>query len=148
MNNINRIKELLNQHRAILSELEKLGVCSTSNNPLGDFAEWVACQEFELQRMPNSTKGYDAVCKVTGERYQIKSRTYETNRTSYPLGAIRNLESKHFDYLIVLLINPTFDITYTLVIPHKDIATIGKYKEHTNAHIVTLNQQLIERYKL
>ncbi|ESS71538.1 hypothetical protein MGMO_97c00160 [Methyloglobulus morosus KoM1] len=146
--NINRIKELLTQHREILAELENLGVCSTGNNPLGDFAEWVACQEFELERMPNSTKGYDAVCKVTGERYQIKSRTYETKRTSYPLGAIRNLDSKPFDHLIVLLVKPTFDVAYTLVIPHEDIASIGKYRQHTNAHIITLNQNLIDTYKL
>ena len=145
---IGHIKELLTQHRAIIAELEKLGVCSTGNNPLGNFAEWVACQEFELERMPNSTKGYDAICKVTGERYQIKSRTYEISRKSYPLGAIRNLESKLFDYLIIILVKPSFDVAYTLVIPHKDIAKIGKYRKHTNAHIVTLTQTLIDTYKL
>jgi hypothetical protein len=142
------IKELLIKHRSILAELKSLGVCLTGNNPLGDFAEWIACQKFELERMPNSTKGYDAVCKDTGVRYQIKSRTYEASHKSYPLGAIRNLESKLFDYLIVVLVKPTFDVEYTLVIPHKDIKSLGKYREHTNAHIITLNQRMIDEYKL
>ncbi len=147
MNQMEEIKSLLRQQREIKEKLKSLGVCTTGNNPLGDYAEFVACKEFGLTKQSNPKKGYYAVSPETGERYQIKSRMYE-KRSSYQLGAIRGLDSKPFDHLIVLLVNPLFEVVYTLVIPYEDVVKLGKYQALTNSHLVIINHKLIDEYKL
>ena len=65
--------ELLRLHAAIGEELRERGIVRSSNNPVGDFAEYLFCKAFGWSPADNSNKGSDALCN-NGKLYQIKSR--------------------------------------------------------------------------
>ena len=47
---------------------------------------------------------------AVGKRYQIKARKLTTHNTSRQLGAIRELEKGHFDYLAAVLFSERFEV--------------------------------------
>jgi uncharacterized protein (UPF0248 family) len=87
--------------------------------------------------MPNSTSGFDAV-DLDGAKYQIKCRRLTKKSTSIQLSAIRNLQIKDFDFLIVILFNEKIEIHRVLKIPYQIIINYAQFRQHVNAHILTL----------
>src|SRR5947209_7395503 len=85
------VPDLLGLYVSVLAELRRRKVVRTSNNPVGDYAEWLVADRLNLALTNNSNAGYDAV-DVNGLRYQIKSRRLTPENPSTQLGAIRDLD--------------------------------------------------------
>ena len=74
---------LLLLHANIGEELRARGIVRSSNNPVGDFAEYLFCKAFGWSAAGNSNKGSDALCG-DGKLYQIKSRRPTRHRPTSP----------------------------------------------------------------
>lgn len=95
---------LLALYSAIVEELHGRGLVRSTNNPVGDYAEYLTARAFGLSLAGNSSIGYDAVSD-DGIRYQVKSRRLTPRNSSRQLSAIRGLESGSdpFDFLVGIL---------------------------------------------
>lgn len=136
------IPQLLSHYTLILDELRTRGVIRTANSPIGDYAEWLVSKQLGLLLVTNSTSGYDAVDSI-GTKYQIKSRRITPRNKSTQLSAIRNLMSRDFDYLIVVVFNSQIEVEKVVKIPHEIINKYAKYRNHVNAHILYLRENII-----
>lgn len=124
---------LLDLHARIIEELRARDLVRTSNNPVGDFAEYLFCKAFGWERRGNSNAHLDAV-DADGKRYQIKARKLTAHNASRQLGAIRDLEKGHFDYLAAVLFSDRFEVRRAIILPHALIGEHAKYVPHTNSH--------------
>lgn len=137
------ITELLQLHSKILRELRTRGVVRSSNNPLGDYTEWLVANRLSLSLLQNSTSGYDAACK-DGIRYQIKGRRITPENSSTQLSTIRNLSDGDFDFLVALIFNEDFQILHAVKIPHQAVIDHAKYVSHVNGHNLHIRPSLLE----
>jgi len=130
-------QQLLEAYSLVMEELKDREIIRTSNNPVGDFAEYLVAQKMDLKLAVSSTAGYDAKDNE-GVRYQIKCRRI----TKYPkrrqLGVMRNLDKKDFDYLIALIFDSNFIVLEAYQIPFDIIETYARYSEHQHGHILQL----------
>ena len=129
--------QLLQYYVRILEELRAREIVRTSNNPVGDYAEWLISNQLGLTLVTNSTSGYDAI-DSSGVKFQIKGRRLTPRNQSRQLSAIRNLKSHDFDYLIAVLFNEQVEVEKVVKIPHEIIGKYAQYREHVNAHILIL----------
>ena len=92
MTDLSKLKssELLALHADLSDELRQRKLVRTSNNPVGDYAEYLFCKAFDWEQAPNSQRSYDAT-DIKGTRYQIKSRRLTQHNTSRQLSALRDL---------------------------------------------------------
>jgi len=104
--------ELLRLHADVISELERREIVRTKNNPIGDYTKWLVCKCFDLRLERNSKAGFDAT-DSNGLRYQIKGRRSE--ESSVQFSAIRNLEDRLFDFVILLSVLLPIESTSTLI---------------------------------
>jgi len=125
--------ELLQLHGKILIELRARGVVRSTNNPLGDYTEWLVASRLSLKLLGNSNVGHDAVCEQ-GVRYQIKGRRLTAANTSTQLSTIRNLLEKDFDFLIAIVFNADYQILHALKIPHEAVVEHARYYDHVKGH--------------
>jgi len=120
----------------VLEELCRRKIIRSSNNPVGDYAEYLYCQALGWQLADNSEKDTDAVGE-DGTRYQIKGRRMTrhnaSRHASRQLGAIRRLPEKNFDYVAGVLFNEDFTILRAALIPHALVLENAKYVEATNS---------------
>jgi hypothetical protein len=130
-------QQLLNYYAQILDELRVRKIIRTANSPIGDYAEWLVANQLGLTLVANSTSGHDAI-DSSGVKYQIKGRRITQRNRSRQLGAIRNLESHDFDFLIAVLFNEHVEVEQVLKIPHDIIGKYARYNKHVNAHILVL----------
>jgi hypothetical protein len=88
----------------------------TANTPVGDYAERICCDRFDLERKGFSEKSIDA---VDGEvtRYQIKGRRLTAANGSRQLSAIRDVEQEPFDVLLAVFFNEDLDVQEIWSIP-------------------------------
>jgi len=124
--------ELLNLHAKALEELRARRVIRSSNNPVGDYAEYLYCRAFGWQQADNSEKDADAVSD-DGTRYQIKGRRLTRHNASRQLSAIRRLPGRNFDYVAGVLFGEDFSIKRAALIPHALVLENAKYVEATNS---------------
>lgn len=139
---------LLREYAKILEILKSRGVIRTSNTPVADYAEYLAKEVLNLQLMPNSYAGYDAIDKKTKFRYQVKSRRLTESNASRQLGVIRNVKDKKFDFLIGILFDKDFSVQEAYLIPHELIKKYGRYSEHQNGYILQLRGELLSNKKV
>ena len=99
--------EVLRLWAAAMAELRRRGVIRTANNPIGDYAEYVAARHFGLEQADGSTAAFDGRDR-DGTRYQIKARRMSGKTPSRVLSALRNLDQDGFDYLVVVLFEDDF----------------------------------------
>lgn len=142
LNNLS-IKQLLHQFADILDELKIRRVVRTRNNPVADYAEWLAARALELTLERNSKLGYDAQNKK-GERFQIKGRRLDAINKSHLLSVIRNLAAQEFDYLIGILFDRDFVVMEAYRIPHQLLGKYARYSEHQNGHILHLKGPILQ----
>lgn len=142
--NLNRksIIGLLQTHSAILDELKKRKVVRTRNNPVSGYSEWLVAKKLGLQLEGNSNAGYDAI-DSKGLKYEIKGRRITPTNKSTQLSAIRNLEEKHFDYLIGVIFDKDYNILYAAQIPHKVVLEYSSYRVHTNSYVFHLRKSIL-----
>jgi hypothetical protein len=132
-----------------MSELQRRGILRSDNSPTGDYAEWVVSQALGLTLEDNSKAGYDAV-NTDGARYQIKARRLMSEKTSRQLSAIRNLDRNPFDYLIIVLFGPAFEVLECWQVPIEVVREHAVYVPYVNAHRLhargaVLNDPRVER---
>ena len=116
-----------------MTELQRRGILRSDNTPTGDYAEWIVSQALGLSLEGNSKAGYDAIGS-DGTRYQIKARRLVTTKTSRQLSAIRNLDQDPFDYLIIVLFGPAFEVLECWQVPIDVVREHAIWTKHVNGH--------------
>ena len=127
-------KELLCLFGSILDELQSRSIVRTSNNPVSDYTEWLVSTRLNLKLAGNSEKGFDATSGSDGLKYEIKARRVTPANKSKQLSAIRDIEGKHFDFLIAVVYNKNFEVILALKIPHAVVVRRSSFVEKTNSY--------------
>lgn len=133
--------ELLELYADILDELQDRGVTHSTNNPIANYAEKLAQETLDLELMPESTKGYDAI-DLEEKRYEIKGRRPTAKNSSRQLSMLRGLDKKQFDYLVGIIFRENFRVHKGCVIPHHVVLEKSRYTKHANAWIFILNDDV------
>ena len=107
---------LLNAYAVALHGLRSHGVIRSFNSPVGDIAEWIVSKKLQLTLTPMSNRSHDAI-DASGARYQIKARWCPGANRSKQLGAVRDLASDPFEFLVAVVFDGDFIIDYAAVIP-------------------------------
>lgn len=136
-------KDILKLYAQIMEELRLRGVVRSGNNPVADYAEAVVAKQLKLKLANNSNRGFDAVDRK-GTTYQIKARRITARNKSRQLGVIRNLEKRHFDYLLAAIFDESFILQELWRIPHDKIEEYSKYRSHQNGHILVLRGAVLK----
>lgn len=135
--------ELLQLHSEITDKLLESTVIRSANNPVADYAEFIASKGLELNLEPLSQTGYDAIDTV-GCKYEIKGRK-RTNKNLGQFSVFRGLNDKKFDYFVGILFDKKFKVEKAWKVPHNIVFEIAKYNEHVNGWRLTVNQLMLER---
>lgn len=128
-------EELLALWSSSMGELYGRGMIRSFNNPVADYAEGLVAKLLGLTLAASSTSGYDAI-GPDGLRYQIKARRLVSPNASRQLGMLRRLDQDPFDYLIVVLFRPNFELQEIWKIPIDLVRKHASYRAHTNAHVL------------
>lgn len=139
---ISSVQDLLHLYVEILEELRSRKILRTANSPVGDYAEWLVADRLGFRLASNSTAGYDAL-DDQGVRYQIKCRRISRESKGRQLSAIRNLSTKDFDFLIVVLFDHQMEIDQVYKIPHSLVEQYAVYRKHVNAHILIMRGPIL-----
>jgi len=129
---------LLSLHARVGTAIRRRGLTRTSNNPVADLAELVTARALELTLAESSTTGYDGLDSA-GLRYEIKARRRTTRSKPTHLSALRGLDAKHFDRLVVLLFDEDYRIARAVMIPFAAAQGLARYRKHVNGHILSLS---------
>ena len=132
---------LLNLHAQALEELRQRGLIRSSNNPVGDYAEYLFCKAFGWEQAGNSEKDADAVGR-DGLRYQVKGRRLTRHNSSRQLGAIRRLPEKNFDILAGVLFREDFSILRAALVPYAVVVERTTYVAATNSWRLLLTDDI------
>jgi hypothetical protein len=127
------VNELLRLNAGLLAELRRRDVVRSSNNPSGDYAEWLFSRAFGWTLESNSSSGHDAVDQ-NGTRYQIKCRRISAQNPSRQMSALRNLLNRPFDVLAALLLDENFAVSHAALIPIDIVVEKSTFTQHVNAH--------------
>jgi hypothetical protein len=133
--------DLLRLYADVLDELQDRHVIHSTNNPVANYSELLACKTLGLTQMPESTKGYDAL-DTNGRRYEVKGRRPTAKNKSRQLSFIRELDKQHFEYLVGVLYNEDFTVKKACIIPYAVVKQLAKYHPHPNAWTVMLEDQV------
>ncbi len=137
-------KELLRLYCNLMEELRHRNIIRSSNNPVSDYAEKIVAERMNLTLAEGSNKGYDAIEKESGLRYQIKSRRLTKHNNSKQLGVIRHLDQKLFDYLIAVIFNESLEPEEIWQVPSDIISKYSKFSQHQNGHILILTGKILQ----
>lgn len=144
---VHTVKQLFKLYSEIIEELRNRGVVRSSNNPVADYAEYLACKDFKLSLVRKSQKSYDCVDK-NNLKYQVKARRNTQHNTRNQLGVIRSLD---FDYLLVYIFNHDFTVKVRYKISIDEIRKlikdkVIKFSKHQNGYITLLNTNFFDKY--
>ena len=131
------MRELLQLHARIGDQLRAKEICRTSNNPVGDVAEFLFHRTFGWKLETNSKAGFDAVCPELG-KIQIKSRRVSLQNPSRQAGDSRNLDKKLFDYLAAVVFDHAYNVHIAMLIPHRLVVERAKDIHHTRSSRIYL----------
>jgi hypothetical protein len=134
-------KELLMLHASIGEELRAREITRSLNNPTGDIAEYLFCKAFGWTRAENSNRNIDATGE-DGARYQIKRRRITVHNASRQLGAIRDFEGRHFEFLAGVLFTASYDVLRAAIIPYDVVASKSTFVSRTNSHKFFLREDV------
>ena len=135
--------ELFGLYADIMAELRRRDIVHSSNNPIANYAEKLAAKALSLNVMTESTKGYDATDKDQ-RRYEIKGRRPTAENESRQLSMLRELDKRHFDFLVGILFHENFIVFKACVIPHDVVMQRAKYSKHPNFTSKTKSGKLRE----
>ena len=135
------VVELLQTADHVVDELMRRKVVRTRNKPIGDYTEWLVCNQLGLQIQHNSKAGYDAI-DADGTKYQIKGR--QCDKTKVQFSVIRNLDQCDFDVAIAVAYNKDFSMRFAAKIPHHLISELATYRKHVNGHVLILGEDSFE----
>jgi len=135
--------ELLRLHSKATEELRRRKIVRTNNNPLGDYTEWLVAKCMGLRLAENSKAGYDAISD-TGVTFQIKGRRITPSNKSRQLSAIRNYDTKDFDWLVAVIFDQNFDILNVYLVPHEVIGEYCPHRDHVNGRVVVMSGPIVK----
>src|SRR5271165_2686151 len=98
--------ELLALYTNVAKELRARKITRSANSPTGDLAEYVFCRAFQWEPTRNSFAGIDAK-GPDGAKYQIKGRRGKSRQ----MGAIRDIDQGHFDFLAGVLFEEDYSVS-------------------------------------
>jgi hypothetical protein len=133
--------ELLSLHARVADALRYRGITRSSNNPTGDLAEHLFCEAFGWQRENNSNAHFDAIA-ANGEKYQIKGRRMTRHNKSRQLGAIRDFQGRHFEFLAGVIFSEDYAVQRAALIPYAVVEARAKFIAHTNSHKFLLHEDV------
>ena len=125
--------ELLALHAKVSEELRERSVVRSSNNPVGDYAEYLFCKAYGWKQENNSASSFDAVDRKTNMKYQIKSRKLTDQNKSRQMSALRNLDTQGFNYLAGVLFDKNYNVYRAALIPHQIVFQFSNYVTYTNS---------------
>ena len=131
------LRHLLRQYATTLDALRATGVVRSKNNPVADYAEWLAAQALNLSLCPKSTKGFDGTDPY-GKKYEIKARRMTQDNGSRRLSAIRGLDAQQFDWLVGVLFDHHFEVMKAAKVPWEVVVRLSRHNSHTNSAIFYL----------
>lgn len=102
---------LLSTYAVALHGLRSHGVIRSFNSPVGDIAEWMVSKKLQLTLTPMSNRSHDAT-DASGARYQIKARWCPSRNRSMQLGAVRDLLSNPFEFLVAVVFDRDFMVDF------------------------------------
>lgn len=135
-------KELLCLFGSILDELQARDIVRTSNNPVSDYTEWLVSTRLNLKLAGKSEKGFDATGGSDGLKYEIKARRVTPENPSRQLSAIRDLDGKHFDFLIAVVYDKKFEVILALKISHAVVVAKSTWQKATNSNLLHAKDSL------
>jgi hypothetical protein len=136
-----RNHEILSLFADIIEELARRGVTRSKNNPVADYAEHLVCKAFALTPAEKSTKGYDATDSA-GKKYEIKSRRKSVRSNPTRFSAIRDLQHRHFDFLVAVLFSQDFAVMRAALIPYDRVLKLTFLQEHVNGWILPVRDSV------
>jgi hypothetical protein len=139
------VEALLADYAGILDELLHRGVIRSTNQPLGDYAEYLVAAALGLALAGNSTSGFDAI-GPDGVRYQVKSRRLTAKNTSRQLGFMRGMDAQDdpFDVLVGILFGADFRVERAALVPIAVVRTRAVWVKHVNAWRMMLTDAVWE----
>jgi hypothetical protein len=113
-----RPEALLALYATILDELRDRGIVRSTNNPVGDYAEYLVATALGLRLVDNATSGFDAI-GADDQLYQIKARRLTPRNPSRQLGFIRGLDAPGdpFDLMAAVLFEADFGVMRAVLVP-------------------------------
>jgi uncharacterized protein DUF6998 len=133
---------LLSAYAVALHGLRSHGVIRSFNSPVGDIAEWMVSKKLQLTLTPMSNRSHDAV-DTSGARYQIKARWCPSRNRSMQLGAVRDLASNPFEFLVAVVFDDDFMVDYAAVIPLPTVQQRSGYVARTNSHRLSFPRSVL-----
>lgn len=137
------VPALLDLHVRILDELRGREIIRSGNNPVADYTEYLVSKALGLELAGKSAHGFDAV-DGHGARYQIKGRRLTPANPSTELSALRNLQARHFDFLVAVMYRADLTVDYAAKVPHAVVLDLAKFSTHTNAHRFFMRRNLLD----
>jgi hypothetical protein len=125
-----------------MEELRRRNVVRSSNNPLGDYTEWLVAHALQLDLCAASKSGFDALAS-DGVRFQIKGRRRTPSNPSVQLGALRGLAFRPFDVLAAVVFTEHFIVDYAAKVPIEVVIEQSKFQKHTNSYLLMFRQILL-----
>lgn len=110
-------RPLFKAYNDSMKALLAAGLIRSTNNPLGDYGEYIVAQKLKLTLSEKSAKGFDATDEE-GAKYQIESRRPTPGNPSRQLGGFRDLDKKLFDFCLAAIFDPDFNLIEVWKIPH------------------------------
>lgn len=133
--------ELLKLQSSIIEELRSRRILRSSNNPVGDWAEYLYCTAFQWNQTGNSQAQVDAI-GPDGKRYQIKGRRITPQNGSRQLSAIRDLDKNPFDFLAGVLFEADYSVMRAAIIPAKIVRRLSTPHDHTRSFTFQLRNRV------
>jgi hypothetical protein len=134
-------RQLLALHAQLGDELRARGITRSFNNPTGDIAELMFCKAFGWTQAGNAHAHVDAI-GPDGIKYQIKGRRITAGNPSRQLGALRQLDGAHFNFLAAVLFSQDYSVLRAAIIPHTVVIARATFQEHTNGHRFILHDDV------
>lgn len=135
------LAELFQLYTGVLDELLARCIVRSTNNPVADYAEHLVVEALGLSCASKSTKGYDAT-DPEGRKFEIKARRVTKRNKSRMSSAIRDLESRHFDFLAGVLFKEDFSFDKACLVPYEVVVSQAIFRGHVNAHVLMLCDSL------
>lgn len=136
------VRDLLNTHSAVLDELRRRGIVRSTNNPTGDYAEWLVSSKLGLTLTGPSAKGFDAT-DAGNARYQIKARHVHARNVSTQLSPIRNLAGNDFDFLVAVVFDSAWNVSLAARFTHSAVLRLANYRKHVNGHVMHVHRSML-----
>jgi|GEM_PF-715332 hypothetical protein len=123
----------------VIEELRRRQVVRSTNNPVADYAEFLAARAFGLNLAGRSEAGYDGK-DAEGLRYQVKARRLTSANPSRQLGFIRSLDADPFDLLLAVLFNSDYTVFRAALLPVAAVRARATWVEYVRAWRLVLTE--------